>query len=249
MLGVAATVFALVSTLQAAAYLEFGGKPIPWFGLLKARLVDSYLYALFVPALYALSAWRPVNRESWPSALPLHLVAGIVCAVAKEALFTLIGNWFRPGVFNLTEILAGDYFDEVLFFWALSAAIHAYLGWARGRPAEAEAATSAPDRFVVSGREGYRIVPLETVEWIDAQGNYAQLNTKDGRHLVRETMASIERRLGDGFIRVHRGAIVNRAHIQRIEPRSHGSYAIILSSGAQIVTSRSYNARLRSLFH
>jgi hypothetical protein len=242
----AATVFALMSTAQSAVYLRYAGEPIPWVGLLKARLVNWYLYALFVPLLYRLALARPIDRRSWPAAVPLHLSVGLTCAIVKEGLFTLIGNWFRPGVFRLTEILAGDYFDEVLIFCAMIAIIHGYLGWARVR-SEPTGGEQPNDRFMVSGIGGYRMVPVNQVEWIEAQGNYAQLNTKEGGHLVRETMASLERRLGDGFVRVHRGAIVNRLHIQRIEPRSHGAYAITLSSGSQVVTSRSYNGRLRSL--
>ena len=157
-----------------------------------------------------------------------------------------IGEYFRPGVFRLPEILAGDYFDEVLFFWVLIAIIHGYFGWARAR-AEPTDTGQRIDRFVINGVRGYRMIPVNQVEWIDAQGNYARLNTKDGRHLIRETMGSLERRLGDGFVRVHRSAIVNRAHIERIEPRSHGAYALMLSNGAQIVTGRSYNRRVRAL--
>ena len=242
----AATLFALISTAQAAAYLNYSGEPIPWAGLLKARLVNWYLYALFVPFLYRLALAWPITQDSWVRAVPLHIAAGLVCAVTKEALFVAIGEWFRPGVFHLPEILAGDYFDEVLFFWAVIAIIHLYLGWTRARPQPA-AGEPAVDRFLVSGVGGYRSVPVANVEWIDAQGNYAQLNTSEGRHLIRETMYSLERRLGGKFVRVHRSAIVNRSHITRIEPQTHGVYAIVLSSGARIVTSRSYNRRLRAL--
>ena len=243
----AATTFAVASTLQAAANLSYIGQPIPWIGLLKARLVNWLLYALFVPVLYRLALTWPIDRRSWIGAVPLHAAAGLVCAVVKEVLFVVIGEWFRPGVFHLPEILAGDYFDEVLFFWAMIAIIHGYLGWTRARP---EQAVGAPliDRFVVNGLGGYRLIPVGQVESIEAQGNYAQLNTSDGRHLVRQTMSSLERGLGEGFVRVHRSAIVNRTHIQRIEPRSHGAYAVVLSSGAEIVTSRSYNGKLRTLF-
>ena len=242
----AATVLALISTVQAAAHLNYTGEPIPWIGLLKARLANWYLYALFVPLLCRLAAKWPVDRSSWPTVVPLYAVVGLLCAATKEALFVAVGELFRPGVFRLTEILAGDYFDEVLFFWAMIAIIHGYLGWSRARTDQPKAEPTL-DRFVVRGPGGHRIVPATHVEWIDAQGNYAQLNTRAGRHLVRETMASLERRLGDGFVRVHRRAIVNRSHIERIEPQSHGVYAIVLSSGARITTGRTYNRTLRAL--
>ena len=71
-----ATALALVSVAQGAAYLAYAGKPIPWAGMLKGRLTDWYLCALFVPLLYRLAVTRPIHRKSWVRVLPLHLGAG-----------------------------------------------------------------------------------------------------------------------------------------------------------------------------
>jgi hypothetical protein len=244
-LAAVATAIALISTGQLAADLAYAGRTVPWAGLLKARLVDWYLYALFVPLLYRAAIIRPVSRKSWRVALPLQLVAGLACAFAKEILFTIIADWFRPGVYGFAQIMAADYLNSVLLFWGLIACIHLYVGLRR--KSKAADSRSSPDRFVVSHSGGYRLVPAEAVEWIGAQGNYAQLNTADRAHLLRETMTSLERRLGEGFVRVHRSAIVNRAHVRAIEPLSHGAYAITVSSGTRVLSGRSYNSSLRLL--
>lgn len=246
--------FALLSTLQSAAALDYGGDPVPWVGLLKARLVNWYGCALFVPLLCWLAAKHPIDRAGWRTAVPIHLIASLVCALAKEALFVAVGDWFRPGVFHLPEILAGDYFDEVLLFWAVIAVIHAVLG----QQSRARAATlgeplnqppaGPPTRFTIRDVHGVRLVRIEDVEWIQAEGNYARLHTGAGSHLVRETMAALERQLSPRFVRVHRSAIVNRDSVTRVAPRSHGSYAIGLASGASVVSGRAYNNRLRALF-
>lgn len=243
-----ATLLAFASTLQAGVELGYGGAAIPWVGLLKARLVNWYLYALFVPLLWRLALACPIGRGRMLIPLLVHAAAGIACALAKETLFVAIGEYFRPGVFRLPEILAGDYLDEVLLFWALSGICHAVVFHAR--PAEAagpEAADDGSDHFSVRERGGIRLVRTESVEWIDAQGNYARLHAASGTYLIRRTMASLERELAPRFVRVHRRAMVNRERVTRAEPLSHGAYRIVLACGAAVVSSRSFNASVRRL--
>lgn len=244
-LFVAATLLAFASTAQAAMALSYGGETVPWVGLLKARLVDCYGCVLFIPFLYWLVAARPIDAGTWARSLPLHLLAGLVCALGKEALYVTIGNWFRPGVFHLPEILAGDYLDEVLFFWAVIALIHLYR---HPPPAPAAAPAYGRDGFVARvGSGGYRLIASADVEWIDAQGNYARLHTGQGSFLVRETMAALSARLDARFVRIHRSVIVARARIRRIEPRRHGGYRIVLASGAEVHAGRSYGHAVRAL--
>jgi two-component system LytT family response regulator len=110
-----------------------------------------------------------------------------------------------------------------------------------------EARPAAADRFVVRTSAGYRPVRASQVHWIEAQGNYACLHMDEGTPLLRETMASLARRLEPDFIRVHRRAIVNRERIARIEPCSHGAYRIVLVTGDALLSGRSYNSTVRSL--
>src|SRR5688572_6304083 len=178
-----ATLLAFISTAQAAAELGYSGEPIPWVGLLRARVVDWYLCFLFLPALWWLAKARPIGRAGLATALPLHLAASLGCALAKESLYVLVGNWFRPGLFRLPEILAGDYFDEVLLFWAMIGLIHAFRAHGSGPPRiaipEARPA-SISERFVVRTSAGYRAVRASQINWIEAQGNYACLHLDDG---------------------------------------------------------------------
>jgi two-component system LytT family response regulator len=66
--------------------------------------------------------------------------------------------------------------------------------------------------------------------------------------VVRESMTSLERRLDPSrFLRVHRSAIVNRAHIREMQPWFKGDYVLIMRSGARIVSGRTYRAEVRRL--
>lgn len=245
----AATLLALLATAQAAFWRAHEGEAIPWLGLLKARLADCYIYALFVPAIYQLARRFPLDRENWLRSVPAYLLAGLVCALLKEMLYVMVGNWFRPGIFVLPDILAEDYLSEVVTFWALIGMAHAFILYETAqRIGDAPAAVAPPvGHLIVRDRGAFRRVRVDEVDWIDAQGNYARLNTAGGRYLVRETMTGLERRLGERFVRVHRRAIVNRDRIVRLEPRTHGEYLIVLCCGAAIASGRSYNDRLRRL--
>jgi hypothetical protein len=241
-----ATILALLSTAQAAAELGYGGGPIPRLGLLKAQLANWYIYALFVPVLYAVAVQRPVSGERWRRALVLSAAVGVACAFAKEMLFVAIGNWFRPGVFRLPEILAGDYLDEVLFFWVAAALIHIYLR--RIVPPSADELERARQHaFTVRVRQGFKLVPVDEVEWIEAEGNYVRLHTGGGSYLIRETIVGLERRLRPRFVRVRRNALIDRDRLDRVERLTHGAYRIILASGAAVISGRSYNQAVRTL--
>lgn len=242
----AAMLLALVSTGQAAVWRLYSGEPAPWVGLLRASVVDWYCFALFVPAVYWLARRLPIGRSRPAVSVPVHLAASLVFALLKESLFVAVGEYFRPGAFALREILAGDFVSELLAFWALIGVVHAYVYW---RPAAAKETAPPPRdlRFTVRDRAGYRVVAAADVDWIGAEGNYAMLHAGGCSHLVRETMAGLESRLGPGFARVHRGAIVNVARVDRIEPLSHGEYRILLACGDSVASGRSYNARVREL--
>jgi two-component system LytT family response regulator len=106
----------------------------------------------------------------------------------------------------------------------------------------------ADARFVV--RSGSRIyfVRAADVDWIGGEGNYARLHAAGKRHLVRETLKSVEARLDPHqFVRVHRSAIVNVDRIATLQPHSHGQYLVTMKDGARLTSSRSHSGKLRSL--
>jgi two-component system LytT family response regulator len=105
------------------------------------------------------------------------------------------------------------------------------------------------ERFLVRGTSHLYFVRSAEVEWIDAAANYVRLHAGGRVHFVRGTVKGVEERLdSEKFIRVHRSMIVNLDFVKRLEPSEHGEYMITMQDGARIRSSRTYNARLRSVF-
>lgn len=107
--------------------------------------------------------------------------------------------------------------------------------WSDGR-----APRPAPPRRLVIGTSGADlVVDLSEIEWIEADDYYAAVHARGRRHLVRESLASLEGRLDRArFVRVHRSAIVNLSHIREVRTPADRDAAIVLRSGAEVPLSR-----------
>ncbi len=102
-------------------------------------------------------------------------------------------------------------------------------------------------RVLVRSEGRIRFVAVDDIDWIEAADNYARLHAGAERHLIRETMGSLEARLDPmRFARIHRSAIVNLARIRELQPTFNGEYAVILHSGAKLTLSRGYREALRA---
>lgn len=102
----------------------------------------------------------------------------------------------------------------------------------------------------ISVRTGGRIllVDVRTVDWIEAADNYVRLHCGNREHVVRETLASLERQLDpDCFIRIHRSVVVRIDRIREFHPATHGDLDVVLRDGTQLTMSRTWRARARHL--
>jgi two-component system LytT family response regulator len=100
-------------------------------------------------------------------------------------------------------------------------------------------------RFVIRAGEGYRLVSAADVASFEAQGNYVRLKTGTGQHLLRITMAELERRLDPKrFARIHRSTMVNIDRIKEITPAWHGDFEVLLTDGQRLRLSRNFRDRL-----
>jgi two-component system LytT family response regulator len=92
-------------------------------------------------------------------------------------------------------------------------------------------------------RHGERLllVDVDEVDWIEAAGNYARLHHGGQRHLLRETMSSLEARLdARRFARIHRSTIVHLDRVRELHPILHGDDSVTMRDGTRLTLSRGY---------
>ena len=93
-------------------------------------------------------------------------------------------------------------------------------------------------------------VDVDSIERIDAAGDYMCIYTADNSLILRETMKDLEKRLDPrNFQRVHRSTIVNLGQVRQVKPHTNGECFLVLESGAQVKVSRSYRDVVARFVH
>lgn len=102
------------------------------------------------------------------------------------------------------------------------------------------------ERLMVRSGGRVSFVPIDQIDWIEAEGNYTRLHVGSESYLQRETMLSVMARLGEGqFFRIHRSRIVNLARIKELRLGAGGDYDVVLKSGVRLGLSRLYRDMLQ----
>lgn len=117
--------------------------------------------------------------------------------------------------------------------------------------AEEPAAASRYEKLInVKDRGQIFRVDVDTIERIDAAGDYMCIYTADNSLILRETMKDLEKRLDPrNFQRVHRSTIVNLGQVREVKPHTNGECFLVLGSGAQVKVSRSYRDVVARFVH
>ena len=93
-------------------------------------------------------------------------------------------------------------------------------------------------------------IDVDSIEHIEAAGDYMCIRTADNSLILRETMKDLERRLDPRvFQRVHRSTIVNLNQVRQVKPHTNGECFLVLESGAQVKVSRSYRDVVARFVH
>lgn len=119
-------------------------------------------------------------------------------------------------------------------------------------PATLAAAARPPQeylqRVVVKDGAKVTIIPVDRLDYVEAQDDYVALHSQKRNYLKQQTISSLEAMLDPKqFVRVHRSCIINLERIAKIEPYTKDSRLAVLQDGTQLPVSRSGYARLSAL--
>lgn len=218
-----------------------------------------------LPLILAFDRRYPLRADTWRRNLPAHLLATLP--------FSLIHVLGMVGLRKLAYLAAGGRYDfgdwPTELFYEYLKDFRTYLGTLamiylyrlillrlqgeasllaepdEGPPVEP---VERPERFLVRKLGKEFLVAAADIEWLEASGNYVNLQMRGHHYPLRSTIAAIESRLDPRrFVRVHRSYIVNLDHLVEIEPLDTGDARLRLRDGHQIPCSRRYRAALRGL--
>jgi two-component system LytT family response regulator len=109
---------------------------------------------------------------------------------------------------------------------------------------------SYPARIIFKSRGRILFLPVSDIHWIGAEENYARIYAGTESHLLRETMANLEKRLDPQvFLRVHRSSIVNLHYVKEVRTEIDGESSVMLLTGQKVAMSRSHRSRLEEWLH
>ena len=94
------------------------------------------------------------------------------------------------------------------------------------------------------GRETVR-VPISSIGWVDAAGDYMCIHAGGNTHILRGTMKELEEVLDPKlFQRVHRSTIVNLSLVKSLRAHMNGEYFLTLEGGHELKLSRTYRDKV-----
>jgi two-component system, LytTR family, response regulator len=128
------------------------------------------------------------------------------------------------------EVAASDYLVKPVTSARFSAALE------RIRRSLGDAGT---ERVLLGGRQGGAAVNVADITWIEADGAYVIVHAAGRSHVVRESMQQVIDRLGaSSFVRIHRSAGINLAHVRAVRRGRSRALEVELTDGARLPISR-----------
>lgn len=102
-------------------------------------------------------------------------------------------------------------------------------------------------RILIKTDNRIRIIPVEDIQWFEADGYNIKIFAKTESFKQRITMKEIEQKLDPRiFLRIHRSYIINMDCIQEIQEWFKGDYLVILKSGKKLTISKNYYRKVIS---
>ena len=126
-------------------------------------------------------------------------------------------------------------------------------GRSAGPDARAVRATARPsdgtlERVVIRDGAQVHVIPVEKIDYVEAQDDYVGFRTGGKLLLKEQTMADVESALdAKRFVRIHRSYLLNVERLARVELYAKDSRVAILADGTKLPVSRSGYQRLQVL--
>jgi two-component system LytT family response regulator len=194
---------------------------------------DLVLLDVQMPELDGFGVLRALPRDNWPAVI-------FVTAFDRYALHAFDHN--------AVDYLLKPFGDERARE-AIARAKQRIRGTARAADRERVSAMLAGTgylrRLAYRERERVAFLAVESIDWIEAEGDYVRIHAGAHAPLIRARLRDLSEQLDPAiFLRVHRSILVNIDRVRELRPASHGDYQALLEDGTRIKVSRTYRDEL-----
>lgn len=219
-----------------------------------------------LPAIVIFDHRLPISWTTWRPNIVRHFIATIVFSFYKvgatillrRLAYAMADDHYDPGI--VPSGFGYDYLPNARLYLGILVGIYSYRfilsqlqGEARtfaepdvGPPVES---VERPQRFMVRKLGKEFLIAANEIEWLQAQGNYVNLQVRGRAYPLRSTMTAVQALLNPGkFVRVHRSHIVNLDYLLEIELLDTGDARLKLRDGTLVGCSRTYRDALRERF-
>jgi two-component system LytT family response regulator len=164
------------------------------------------------PAIVFVTAYP----EHAPRAFEIEAVDYLVKPVTRDRFSRTLGR--------LRRVLGGD---------------RRLRGTQEERPTVESESTRPIARVLIPGGRQDIVVPVAEIDWLSADGAYLIVHTCGRRHVIRDSLVSLLRRLDERqFMQVHRSAAVNLDRVRATRRTADGQLAVVLADGTRVDVSR-----------
>lgn len=239
----------VLAATQGAVQQLLSGPSLDYRSILEWRVLPVLIWVAAAPSLIeAARAIRRTTRGSFVQALGAYAALGAGWIVVSNVLMRL------PGAMRGEALapLLGDTVRGVVEYGPGAAALYVGLvsiglrtgpspvGAPNPDPTGMSASTGRPpalDAIPLAIPDGVRIhmVARSDVRWVEADGDRVRIHTAEKTYGTRATLSAYERELEpDGFVRLHRSALVHPRAIKEIQRLYRGDHVAILHDGAEV---------------
>ena len=258
------TVFGIFFGTQNYVRDTYSGKRAALSGYLVSWLICGYSWALLtVPVLWFRNRFS-LRALGWSRFLLVHIPAAVVFGLTQLGLYALIaGSLFgtRGGYWEFYKtVVVSEVQSSCLVYLAIVLAATAYDRFTRQTTPQEHGSDPTPQSNGESNvwlrrlsiKENGRITLVDTtsIDLITTYGNYLFIQTADKRHIYRETMAAMQKRLDPTiFVRISRAAMVNVERIKELKVMGNGEFEVVLKDGSQLNSTRRYRKNLETILN
>lgn len=103
------------------------------------------------------------------------------------------------------------------------------------------------ERIVIRDRGQVHMIPVDQVDYVEAQDDYINIHTAGKSHLKTQSLSELETQLDNSkFVRIHRSYLIRLAALKGLQRAGKDAQVALMLNGVQLPISRAGYERLKN---